>query len=398
MSEAASLLALEEGGPFDFGGLREERVQRCLDEMGRRGVDVLLLGRDANVRFVSGARRLWYAGSRPFAPSCVVVRDSAEVHLMSIHEDGIPEAIPRDHVYGFAWSPKVFVRNIAAIPGVASARVVGIDGMTPTFESLLGHAIPNATFIDGEALVREARAEKSAREIDCVRAAVAVSESALAAVTRAIAPGVAEQTLSGIFCERAAELGVTIPSAEPAFCASPRRSSPTAMTARAAAPRGLRDGRTLASGDLVTLDAGVLVAGYEGGLARTWPCGSDDRVRSAGRALHRRWRRAMDAMLDACIAGRPAGDLRSAHEATGEPLPGIAIASGIGLGVEPPRVGSDVPPQLEARFVLREGSVLALQTYIFEEGVGGVLGREIVHLAASGPELLTRMDHGPLGA
>ena len=34
MSEAASLLALEEGGPFDFGGLREERVQRCLDEMG----------------------------------------------------------------------------------------------------------------------------------------------------------------------------------------------------------------------------------------------------------------------------------------------------------------------------------------------------------------------------
>ncbi|NRA00128.1 MAG: aminopeptidase P family N-terminal domain-containing protein, partial [Myxococcales bacterium] len=112
MSEAASLLALEEGGPFDFGGLREERVQRCLDEMGRRGVDVLLLGRDANVRFVSGARRLWYAGSRPFAPSCVVVRDSAEVHLMSIHEDGIPEAIPRDHVYGFAWSPKVFVRNI----------------------------------------------------------------------------------------------------------------------------------------------------------------------------------------------------------------------------------------------------------------------------------------------
>ena len=36
MSEAASLLALEEGGPFDFGGLREERVQRCLDEFRSR--------------------------------------------------------------------------------------------------------------------------------------------------------------------------------------------------------------------------------------------------------------------------------------------------------------------------------------------------------------------------
>ena len=61
-------------------------------------------------------------------------------------------------------------------------------------------------------------------------------------------------------------------------------------------------------------------------------------------------------------------------------------------------VGLGVPAALEARYLLRVGSVLALQSCVFEEGVGCVLGRELVHLSTSGPELLTRLDHGPLSA
>jgi hypothetical protein len=53
-----------------------EGLERTLGEMGRRHVDVLVLGREANARFVSGATRLWLAGTRPFAPGCVVVRET----------------------------------------------------------------------------------------------------------------------------------------------------------------------------------------------------------------------------------------------------------------------------------------------------------------------------------
>ena len=36
--------------------------------MEAHDLDVLVLGRQANVRYVTGAPQLWVAGTRPFAP------------------------------------------------------------------------------------------------------------------------------------------------------------------------------------------------------------------------------------------------------------------------------------------------------------------------------------------
>ena len=42
--------------------------------MEAHDLDILVLGRQANVRYVTGAPQLWVAGARPFAPICVLVR------------------------------------------------------------------------------------------------------------------------------------------------------------------------------------------------------------------------------------------------------------------------------------------------------------------------------------
>ena len=47
-----------------------ERRARVLEAMAERDVDALILGKEANARYVSGARRLWLAGARAFAPGC----------------------------------------------------------------------------------------------------------------------------------------------------------------------------------------------------------------------------------------------------------------------------------------------------------------------------------------
>ena len=59
--------------------LRAERRVRALQEMEAADVDILVLGREANARYVSGAPRLWTAGSRAFGPGCVVVRATGAV-------------------------------------------------------------------------------------------------------------------------------------------------------------------------------------------------------------------------------------------------------------------------------------------------------------------------------
>src|ERR1700730_6943539 len=136
-----------------------DHVQRCLDEMKRRDVDVLLLSSDSNARYLSGATRLWLSGTRPFGPGCVVVRDTGAVHLLSTTDDLIP--LPRDQLFPMSWNPATIVGTLGAIPGVAGARRVGVDDSTRGFEHLLRNVVPDAEVVNGAHLRPAVRLIKS---------------------------------------------------------------------------------------------------------------------------------------------------------------------------------------------------------------------------------------------
>ena len=72
----------------------------CLDSMARRGVDALILGREAGARAVSGADRLWLTGTRPFAPTCVVVRESGALAFVSLGHQHFGERACAEEVLG----------------------------------------------------------------------------------------------------------------------------------------------------------------------------------------------------------------------------------------------------------------------------------------------------------
>lgn len=78
----------------DERALRSGRRQRALDQMAAHDLDVLVLGRQANVRYVTGAPQLWVAGTRPFGPTCVVVRETGAVHLLSTWDEACPTTSP----------------------------------------------------------------------------------------------------------------------------------------------------------------------------------------------------------------------------------------------------------------------------------------------------------------
>lgn len=62
----------------DDRALRIARRNRALAQMDAHDLDILVLGRQANIRYVTGAPQLWIAGTRPFGPMCVVVRATGE--------------------------------------------------------------------------------------------------------------------------------------------------------------------------------------------------------------------------------------------------------------------------------------------------------------------------------
>src|SRR5205814_513749 len=139
--------------------------ERVLRAMAAESVDVLLLGREGNARYVSGAHRLFLAGERAFAPGCVVVRETGAVHLLSATDFGVPQELKHSHLYAPSWNPVTLIGRVAAVPGVASAAQVGVDGLTPLFEALLASALPRADLVDGESLMRAVRRVKSPEEV-----------------------------------------------------------------------------------------------------------------------------------------------------------------------------------------------------------------------------------------
>lgn len=358
----------------DDRALRISRRERAFAQMEEHDLDVLVLGRQANVRYFSGAPQLWVAGTRPFGPICTIVRSTGEIHLNSTWDEGIPDDIPHERLYGLAWNPMTLIEVLKNIDGAATARRVGTDALTPSFARLLPMAFPNAELVDGEPAMRAARRVKTPAEIATLRGALRVAERSLAAAVAELREGVSEKELTGVMLEAQATAGVSTPATQDGAWVT-SRTHPWR--------RDSADGR-VAEGDLVAFSAGVLADGYVAEVGRTWPVGE-----APGAAeLFERWNALRDRLIAACAPGRRVGDLLAAYEASGEPLPAMPVAHGLGLGYDEPVVTPALGGTV-ADETLEPGMVLAVSSYVWRQGVGAVFGRDAVHVTAGGPEVLT---------
>jgi Xaa-Pro aminopeptidase len=333
----------------DAPALRHGRRQRAIEQMKAHDLDVLVLGRVANMRYVSGVPLLWNAGTRPFGPGCVVVRATEEIYLLSTWDEGVPDEIPHDHLFGITWNPMNYVKVLKGIAETAKPRRVGTDAMSPLFAQLLPMAFPDAEIVDGGPAIQAAKRVKTAEEIDAVRAAIGVAEAGLAAAVAELRPGVSERDLTAAFMQAMASRGVTTPARQ--------------------------DVARFTSPDMVAFNAGVVADGYAGEVGRTWP------VNGGGNGAFTRCDALLSRLVDACRPGALGSALLDAY--AGEALPPIPIARGLGLGFDDPVIVRDLP-ETAAKERLEPGVVLAVTAV-----ADGVIATEVVHVTDDGPEVLT---------
>jgi Xaa-Pro aminopeptidase len=379
--------ALEDRDRIHFGALREAPRDRVLTEMERRGLDACVFGREANARYVSGVRRLWTAQSRPFVPTCIVVRESRHVQLLSFSAsyEGIPEEIGPDDMYPVTWNPMNFVDRMSATPGLPDAERIGFDGLSPFFEMLLRQATPAAEYVGVEDMMRELRRRKTRDEIACIRTAVAIAESALYAAACEVRPGVTEQHLRAAFLDRMCALGTSQFAQQGVFT----------VIDPGAPLRWTTSERALDEASVVALAGGALWAGYEGSLARTWWCGRQHPPSAAARGLYARWRNVVDRVVDTCRPRRTGADLSAAYQAAGEGRPQMSIAYSVGLGHEGPLAGPPMSAELERAQAIEPGMTLAVRAFVAGDE-GGFFGEDMVLVTDDAPERLTTLGHGPL--
>jgi Xaa-Pro aminopeptidase len=357
----------------DDRALRVARRERAVAAMKEHDLDILVLGRPANVRYVAGVPLLWNAGTRAFGPSCVLVRATEDVYLLSTWDEGVPDEIPHDHLYGITWNPMNLVTVLQRIGEANAPRRVGVDALSPLFARLLPMAFPSADIVDGERAIGEARLVKTPEEIEAIRGSIAVAQDALAAVIGELKPGVGRRELTGIFMEAIAHRGVTTPA--------------TQDVVRVATAAGNPAKDRIAAGDLVTLDAGVVSGGYTGEVMRTWVAGADVAAPEVS-GLFKRWDELHARLVEACQPDASGDAFRAAYEAAGEPLPAGPIARGLGLGLDGPVVVRDLPATAAAQRLL-PGTVVSVTAHVSDPGVGVVVGSDAFLITSSGPEALT---------
>jgi Xaa-Pro aminopeptidase len=370
------MMGLEDDARVDFAQLRAQRRSKVLSGMDSHDLDALMLGGVGDVRYVSGARQLGRSGSLPFAPVAVVVKKTQRVHLLSTWDEGVPPEIGYDDLYRLSWNPANLAADLAKIPGLREARRVGTDGLTPMFAELISLLVTPAELVDAAPVMASARRTKTRDEITCLDVASAIAEAALSALEDALAPGITERELLGIYDERIASLGAPMPPSESVCFATPGRG-PVRF-------RHMASDRPIGDGELVVLAPGALYAGYESGLARTRVAGHAGPQGTADLAA--RCARGMDALIAACRPGNTGADLYRAWENAGNPDPEVVLAHGLGLGAEPPLIGLGRGGDA----TIDEGMVLSVQSWVTEEGVGGCLERGTVRIETSGPSALTR--------
>lgn len=251
----------------DDRALRCGRRERALAQMEIHDLDVLVLGRQANVRYVTGAPQLWVAGTRPFGPTCLLVRETGAIHLLSTWDEGVPEDIPHANLYGISWNPMNTIANLQKIEAAAAARRVGTDALSPGFAQLLPMAFPNAELVDGEVAMRAARRIKTADEIVALRESIRVAEAGLAVAVAELRPGVTEHHLTAVLLEAMTAGGVSTPANQDSVW----------VTSTEHPWRPVNQDRPIQGGDLVAFAAGVLAHGYIGQVGRTWPACDGDR-------------------------------------------------------------------------------------------------------------------------
>lgn len=361
----------------DSPELRAGRRARLLAAMAEHDLDVLVLGRVANIRYASGVPILWNAGTRPFGPGCVVVRDADEVFLMSTWDEGVPDDIPHDHLFGITWNPMNYVDVLKGIAAAATPRRVGTDAMSPLFSQLLPMAFEGAEIVDGSATLRSARRIKSWAEVEAIGASIDIAGAGLAAAVAELRPGVSERELTAVFMDAMASHGITTPATQDVV----------RVTSAGTRPGGSGTDRRIEAGDLVAFDAGVVAGGYVGEVGRTWAADPD--TRAAGtESLYERWDRLWTLLLDACRPGATATGLLDAYRSAGEPLPATPIGRGLGLGFDDPVIARDLP-QTAAREHLDPGVVLVVTATVADEAVGTITTHDSVLIAEHGPEVLS---------
>jgi Xaa-Pro dipeptidase len=251
-----ALAPLTGGGAPVTTGERRARLLRAQALLAEAGLDAMVVGPGSSLAYFTGAewglseRFLGMVLSRAGDPVWVVPAFEKDRALEQIRVGTDVRAWQEDE------SPYALVARVLADRGVAAGRIGVEESMPWAFSDGIGQARPAAHLASATAVTAGCRMVKDAHELALMRRACAITLTAFRAVFASLAEGQTVAQVSGWVAAAHRRLGA-------------RGGALVLFGPDAAFPHGTTKPKTLQKGDVVLVDGGARVHGYESDVTRT---------------------------------------------------------------------------------------------------------------------------------
>jgi len=352
---------------------RAQRLAALVDSLTTAHLDGLLVTSLPNIRYLtgfSGTNALLFVNARD---ACLVTDFRYQTQVQAEVGDLARIVVESQSLWTGLWQHLAQATHVE-VAGFESANLVHRD-----FQRLV-EAGARPRWRATTDLVEMLRERKDPDEVARIRAAAAMATSALEATLPAIHAGMTELEVAGVLEKSLRDAGSeAFPF--PSIVASGPRS---------ALPHARSSSREITSGEFLLMDFGAAFEGYCADVTRTVVIGKASDEQRAVYQVVRQANELAAAEVRAGLRGREADALARDYIERcgyGEEF-GHGLGHGLGIEVhEAPRLART------ADGLLSPGSVVTIEPGIYRPGWGGVRIEDDVHLAASGPELLTDFTH-----
>lgn len=356
---------------------KQTRIAKAQRLLVANKMDALVLDAGTGLKYFTGIS--WWPSERTMV---AIIPAKGEVTYVcpAFEEARLREQITiGNRVY--AWqedeSPYQLIATAIKEAGIVSGNIA-IEEQTRFFiVNGIRAAAPHLNCVSGDAVTIECRIIKSPAEIKLMQKANDITLAAIKHGVSKLKEGMSQDELSGIIMTAQAELGGT---PDFALC----------LFAKASAfPHGTKQPQQLTKGDIVLMDCGCLVEGYNSDITRTIVFGAAPTKRQ--RDIWQLEKQAQAAGFAAAIIGAPCEVVDAAArkvitDAGFGPcykLPGLPHRTGHGIGMDGHEWGNMVKGNKRP---LEQGMCFSIEPNISIVGEFGVRLEDCVYMTEDGPK------------
>ncbi|MGB7438149.1 MAG: Xaa-Pro peptidase family protein [Candidatus Acidiferrum sp.] len=339
--------------------------------------DAILVGPGTTLYYFTGVR--WGLSERLLA--LVIPRTGQPLLVSPAFEEGRMRELMRYPIEVRVWqedqSPTKVIANSLTDRNLHSGRI-GIDEALPfTFYEHFRAEAPAFECVSADPVTIACRAHKSPHELALMRLACQATCDVYRLVFQNLKEGMSEEEISHMVTGGYGKMNL-------------RGYALVLLGTSAALPHGSREPQQLKQGNVILIDGGCVVEGYESDVTRTSILGRpQEKIQRAYDTV----RKGQDAALDAARAGRLSGSVDDAARAVitaagyGPDYKFFAHRLGHGIGLD----GHEHPYLVRgSKTVLEAGMTFSNEPGIYVPGDFGIRCEDDMVIAADGPaQLLT---------